>query len=75
MPSTAMSGQLSRIVPYLSEGAGVVTSRAQVDYVVTEYGVAFLHGLSLFERREQLIKIAHPRFREELENMSKVRSS
>lgn len=68
LPSTAMSGRLSRIVPYLSEGAGVVTSRAQVDYVVTEYGVACLHGLSLCERREQLISIAHPRFRAELES-------
>lgn len=69
LPSTAMSGRLSRIVPYLSEGAGVVTSRAQVDYVVTEYGVACLHGLSLCERREQLISIAHPGFRTELESI------
>lgn len=71
LPSTAMSGRLSRIVPYLSEGAGVVTSRAQVDYVVTEYGVACLHGLSLCERREQLISIAHPNFRDELANMGR----
>jgi acyl-CoA hydrolase len=68
LPSTAMSGQLSRIVTHLSEGAGVVTSRAQVDYVATEYGVACLHGLSLSERREQLISIAHPNFRAELES-------
>jgi acyl-CoA hydrolase len=69
LPSTAMSGKFSRIVPYLSEGAGVVTSRAQVDYVVTEYGVAFLHGLSLCERRERLIAISHPDFREKLSNV------
>lgn len=67
LPSTALSGQQSRIVPHLSPGAGVVTSRAQVDYVVTEYGVAYLHGLSLGERRKQLIAIAHPDFRSELE--------
>ncbi len=71
LPSTAMSGKFSRIVPYLSEGAGVVTSRAQVDYVVTEYGVAFLHGLSLCERRERLIAISHPDFREKLSNVGK----
>jgi acyl-CoA hydrolase len=66
LPATAMSGKFSRIVPHLSEGAGVVTSRAQVDYVVTEYGVAALHGLSLSERRDWLIDIAHPDFRDEL---------
>lgn len=71
LPSTAMSGKFSRIVPYLSEGSGVVTSRAQVDYVVTEYGVAFLHGLSLYERRERLIAIAHPDFREKLSNVGR----
>jgi acyl-CoA hydrolase len=67
-----MSGQLSRIVPYLSEGAGVVTSRAQVDYVVTEYSVAFLYDLSLLERREQFIKITHLDFRCELENIARA---
>ncbi len=72
LPSTALSGQCSRIVPYLSQGAGVVTSRAQVDYVVTEYGVAYLHGLSLSERRERLIAIAHPGFRDELEHMARA---
>ena len=72
LPSTAMSGQFSRIVPYLSKGAGVVTSRAQVDYVVTEYGVAYLHGLCLSERREQLIAIAHPGFRDELKSKIRV---
>jgi len=72
LPSTALSGQQSRIVPHLSEGAGVVTSRAQVDYVVTEYGVTSLHGLSLTERRDRLIAIAHPDFREKLENMTRA---
>jgi acyl-CoA hydrolase len=72
LPSTALSGQCSRIVPYLTQGAGVVTSRAQVDYVVTEYGVAYLHGLSLGERRERLIAIAHPGFRYELEAMGRA---
>ena len=67
IPSTALSGQQSRIVTHLSPGAGVVTSRAQVDYVVTEFGVAYLHGLSLSERKERLIAIAHPDFRATLE--------
>ena len=49
-----------------------MTSRAQVDYVVTEYGVAYLHGLCLSERREQLIAIAHPGFRDELKSKIRV---
>jgi len=49
-----------RIVPFLKEGAGVVTSRAQVHYVVTEYGIAFLFGKTLPERAKALIAIAHP---------------
>jgi GNAT superfamily N-acetyltransferase len=53
-------------VPHLSEGAGVVTTRGDVHYVVTEYGVAYLHGKSLRERAVALIQIAHPRFREQL---------
>ncbi|MFO7919028.1 MAG: GNAT family N-acetyltransferase [Anaerolineae bacterium] len=66
LPSTARDGTVSRIVPHLSEGAGVVTTRGDVHYVVTEYGVAYLHGKSLRERATALIQIAHPRFREEL---------
>jgi acyl-CoA hydrolase len=66
MPSTARNGTLSRLVPQLAEGAGVVTSRADVDTVVTEYGVAELHGKSISQRIEALIAIAHPRFRDEL---------
>ncbi len=66
LPSTAKGGTVSRIVPTLSEGAGVVTTRGDVHYVVTEYGVAYLHGKSLRERATALIQVAHPQFREEL---------
>jgi acyl-CoA hydrolase len=64
--STAKQGTISRIVPTLDPGAGVVTSRGLVRYVVTEYGVAFLHGKSIRERAKSLIEIAHPDFRAEL---------
>jgi 4-hydroxybutyrate CoA-transferase len=64
--STAKNGTISRIVPMLSPGAGVVTSRGLVRYVVTEHGVAYLHGKSIRERAKTLIEIAHPRFRDEL---------
>src|SRR6266566_4309319 len=64
--STAKSGTISRIVPMLSPGAGVVTSRGLVRYVVTEHGVAYLHGKSIRERAKALIEIAHPKFRDEL---------
>ena len=66
MSSTAKDGRISRILPMLSPGAGVVTSRGLVRYVVTEYGVAYLHGKSIRERAKALIEIAHPRFRDEL---------
>lgn len=66
LPSTAKDGTVSRIVPMLSPGAGVVTSRGTVHYVVTEYGVAYLHGRSIRQRAEALIQIAHPKFRDEL---------
>jgi acetyl-CoA hydrolase len=66
LPSTAKEGKVSRIVDALLEGSGVVTSRADVHYVVTEYGVANLHGRSLRERALALIECAHPDFREEL---------
>lgn len=71
LSSTAKNGQLSRIVPHLNEGAGVVTSRGDVHYVVTEYGIAYLHGRSLQERAKAMISIAHPKFREELEKFAK----
>jgi 4-hydroxybutyrate CoA-transferase len=64
--STAKNGTISRIVPVLSPGAGVVTSRGLIRYVVSEYGVAFLHGKSIRQRAQALIDIAHPKFREEL---------
>ena len=64
--STAKDGAISRIVPMLDPGAGVVTSRGLVRYVVTEYGVAYLHGKCIRERAKALIEIAHPKFRDNL---------
>ena len=66
LPSTAQNGTVSRIVPILDDGAGVVTTRGDVHYVVTEYGVAYLHGKSVEARAIALISIAHPDFRAEL---------
>jgi len=66
LPSATNKG-ISRIVPFLKEGAGVVTTRAHVHYVVTEYGVANLYGKGLRERAKELIKIAHPDHRESLD--------
>jgi acyl-CoA hydrolase/GNAT superfamily N-acetyltransferase len=66
LPSTAQDDKVSRIVGRLSPGAGVVTTRADVHYVVTEYGVAYLYGKSIQERAIALISIAHPKFRAQL---------
>ncbi|HMP15532.1 MAG TPA: acetyl-CoA hydrolase/transferase C-terminal domain-containing protein [Gemmatales bacterium] len=66
LPATAKGGTISRIVPELSPGAGVVTSRGHVHWVVTEFGAVNLHGLSLRQRGAALISIAAPQFREEL---------
>jgi len=66
LPSTAKGGEVSRIVPMLKQGAGVVTTRNHVHYVVTEYGVAELYGRTIRQRAQALIRIAHPRFRDEL---------
>jgi 4-hydroxybutyrate CoA-transferase len=66
MPSTAMDGKLSRIVPMLDTGAGVTTTRNDIHYVVTEYGAANLYGKNVRQRAEALIEIAHPDFREQL---------
>jgi acyl-CoA hydrolase len=66
LPSTARGGSVSRIVPTLTEGAGVTTTRAHVQYIVTEHGVADLHGASIRERAEALIRIADPAFHDEL---------
>jgi acyl-CoA hydrolase len=73
LPSSAKNGLMSRIVPYLKEGAGVVTSRADVHYVVTEHGIANLFGKNLRERVEALIGIADPRFQDDLEAAAKDR--
>jgi len=64
--STADDDSTSRIVPHISEGSGVVTTRGDVHYVVTEYGFAYLHGKTIRERALALINIAHPDFRQEL---------
>ncbi|MCX7840350.1 MAG: 4-hydroxybutyrate CoA-transferase, partial [Anaerolineae bacterium] len=71
LPATAKDGAISRIVPQLKPGAGVVTSRGDVHYIVTEYGVAYLHGKALRERVRAMINIAAPQFREELERYAK----
>lgn len=64
--STAKNDTMSRIVPMLQEGSGVVTTRNDVHYIATEYGIAALHGRTIRERAQALIRIAHPKFREEL---------
>jgi len=69
LPSTAK--QFSRIVPMLKQGAGVVTGRNHVHYVVTEYGVADLYGKTIRQRAQALIGIAHPQFRDELTQQAK----
>ena len=66
MPSTAGHGKISKIVPLLDEGAAVTTSRNDVDYVITEFGIAPLKGRTLRQRAIALIKIAHPDFRDGL---------
>ena len=66
LPSATRRNE-TRIVPFLKEGAGVVTTRAHVHYIVTEYGVADLYGKNLRERARALIQIAHPDHREALE--------
>jgi 4-hydroxybutyrate CoA-transferase len=73
LPATAKGGSMSRIVPILKEGAGVVTSRADVHYVVTEHGVTNLFGKNLRERVEALVGIADPAFHDELMRAAKER--
>jgi acyl-CoA hydrolase len=72
LPSTTRRGE-SRIVPLLKPGAGVVTTRAHVHFVVTEYGVANLYGLSLRQRARALIDVSHPDHREALERAARER--
>lgn len=71
LPSTTKNNTISRIVPTLKPGAGVVTSRGDVDYIVTEYGVANLWGKTIQERAKALIEISHPNFRDELTKYAK----
>ncbi|MFO7963525.1 MAG: GNAT family N-acetyltransferase [Desulfobacterales bacterium] len=73
LPSTAKNGTVSRIVPFLSEGAGVATTRGDVDFVVTEYGIAALQGKGIYQRVMELAQIAHPDFRSELIDLAKKR--
>lgn len=68
IPSTAKNGTVSRIAPVLDPGAGVVTSRGDVHYVITEHGVAYLHGKTIRQRVEAMIQVADPKFRTELED-------
>jgi 4-hydroxybutyrate CoA-transferase len=74
LPSTAKNGEMTRIVPFLKKGAGVVTTRGDVRYVVTEFGVAYLYGKNLQERTKALINIAHPKFRSDLIREAKARN-
>lgn len=73
LPSTARGGQVSRIVASLSEGAGVATTRGDVNFVITEYGIAELQGKSIYQRVMELAQVAHPKFREELVDVARKR--
>jgi GNAT superfamily N-acetyltransferase len=73
LPSTAQNGTVSRIVPHLSEGAGVATTRGDVNFVITEYGIAELAGKGIYQRVIELAQIAHPKFREHLIDVAKSR--
>ena len=71
LPSTAQNGEISRIVSHLSEGAGVATTRGDVNFVVTEYGYAELQGKGIYQRVMELAQIAHPKFRSQLIDAAK----
>ncbi|MCK5162204.1 MAG: GNAT family N-acetyltransferase [Desulfobacula sp.] len=73
IPSTAQNGKISRIVPHLSEGAGVATTRGDIDIIVTEYGIAEMRRKSIYQRVMELARIAHPEFRKELIEQAKKR--
>ena len=66
MPATAAKGKISKIVPLLDEGSAVTTSRNDIDYVVTEFGIASLKGKTLRQRAKALIEIADPKFKASL---------
>jgi acyl-CoA hydrolase len=74
LPSTDQEGVTSRIVPALSEGSGIVVTRSDIHYVVTEFGIAYLHGRNLRQRVLALINIAHPKFRNELLQAAKAQN-
>jgi acyl-CoA hydrolase/GNAT superfamily N-acetyltransferase len=74
LQSTAENETISRIVPFISEGAGVTLTRGDIHYVVTEYGIAYLHGKNIRERAMELISIAHPKFRPWLIEEAKANS-
>jgi acyl-CoA hydrolase/GNAT superfamily N-acetyltransferase len=74
VPSTAQGDSVSRIVPFLGEGAGVTLNRGDIQYVVTEYGIAYLHGKNIRERAMELIGIAHPKFQPWLIEEAKKRN-
>ena len=71
LPSTAQNGSVSRIVSHLSEGAGVASARGDINFVVTEYGIAELQGKGIYQRVMELAQIAHPKFREQLIDAAK----
>jgi acetyl-CoA hydrolase len=71
LPSTTKNDTVSKIVFEIEPGAGIVTTRADVHYVATEFGIAYLHGKSIRERAHALIGIAHPKFRDELRFQAK----
>ena len=73
LPSTAQDGRVSRIVPHLSEGAGVATTRGDVNFIITEYGIAELKGKGIYQRVMELAQVAHPKFREDLIEVAKKR--
>ncbi len=73
IPSTAQNDEVSRIVPHLSEGAGVATTRGDIDIIVTEYGIAEIRRKSISQRVMELAQIAHPKFRNELIEQAKQR--
>ncbi|MBN1227471.1 MAG: GNAT family N-acetyltransferase [Deltaproteobacteria bacterium] len=74
LQSTAENETISRIVPFISEGAGATLTRGDIHYVVTEYGIAYLHGKNIRERAMELISIAHPKFRPWLIEEAKANS-